>query len=174
MLGEEIIKILNLQPLLEEGGFYRETYRSTENIPKEALPVRYGVSKNFGTAIYYLLTPETRSALHRIPTDEIFHFYLGDPVIMLQLHPDGTSEVTTIGSKIDKGQQLQVIVPKGTWQGSLLKQGGNFALMGVTVSPGFDFSDYESAERASLINAYPDEKDLIIRLTPPFDLSRCI
>ncbi len=168
MLADEVIKILNLKPLREEGGFHRETYRSKENIPKEALPVRYGVSKNFGTAIYYLLTPDTCSALHRIPTDEIFHFYLGDPVIMLQLHGDGTSDVTTIGPKIDSGQQLQVIVPKGTWQGSFLKQGGSFALMGVTVSPGFDFSDYEAGDRECLINAYPDEKQLIIRLTPPF------
>ncbi len=168
MQPEKIIKILDLQPLLEEGGFYRETYRSDENIPKAALPARYGASKTFGTAIYYLLTPDTCSALHRIPTDEIFHFYLGDSVIMLQLHPDGKSEVTTIGSKIDRGQQLQVIVPKGTWQGSFLKQGGNFALMGVTVSPGFDFSDYEAGDRASLINAYPAEKNLITKLTPPF------
>jgi predicted cupin superfamily sugar epimerase len=168
VLAEEIIKIFNLQPLREEGGFYRETYRSVENVPKEALPARYGVSKTFGTAIYYLLTPDTCSALHRIPTDEIFHFYLGDPVIILQLHPDGTSGITTLGPKIEGGQQVQVIVPKGTWQGSFIKHGSNFALMGVTVSPGFDFSDYEAGDRTSLINAYPDEKNLIIRLTPPF------
>ena len=136
-----------------------------EEIPKEALPSRYNKSKPFGTAIYYLLTPDTYSALHRLPTDEIYHFYMGDAVIMLQLHPDGTSELITLGKRIDKGEQLQVIVPKGTWQGSFLKEGGKFALMGTTMAPGFDFSDYEEGERAFLLKKYPEHRDLIIRLT---------
>ena len=108
--AEEIIGILGLKPLPQEGGFYRETYRSIEKVLLEALPDRYRISKSFGTAIYYLLTPDTCSRLHRLPTDETFHFYLGDPVTMLQLHPDGTSQVIVLGPEIDKGEQFQVSV----------------------------------------------------------------
>ncbi len=165
MTPEEIIKILDLQPLPIEGGFYKRTYCSKEMIPKEALPPRYKNSKPFGTAIYYLLTSDTCSLLHRLPTDEIFHFYLGDPVIMLQLHPDGTSEVIILGHAIDKGEKVQVVVPKYTWQGCFLKEGGKFALMGTTMAPGFDSSDYQPGNRNYLIKKYPDKKDLIIRLT---------
>lgn len=167
MLAKEIIKILGLQPLAKEGGFYRETYRSVEKISKESLPARYTISKPFGTAIYYLLTPDTCSVLHRLPTAEIFHFYLGDPVIMLQLHPDRRSEVIILGPEIDKDEQVQVIVPEGIWQGAVLKEGGKFALMGTTMAPGFDFSDYEAGKRASLVQSYPERKDLIFRLTSP-------
>jgi predicted cupin superfamily sugar epimerase len=168
MSAEEIIERFKLEPHPKEGGFYRETYRCDEGIGREALPERYEKGKPFSTAIYYLLTPDTCSALHRLPTDELFHFYLGDPVIMLELHPDGTSEVVVMGQEIDEGQHVQVIVPKGTWQGSILKEGGRFALLGTTVAPGFDFGDYEPGDRASLTGMYPDEENLIARLTPPF------
>lgn len=147
----DLISLLHLQPLPLEGGYYRETYRSEH-----------------GTAIYYLLTPETCSALHRLPQDEIFHFYLGDPVTMLQLHPDGSSQVITVGPEIDKGQQVQVVVPAGVWQGSFLREGGQCALMGTTVAPPFEFSQYEAGDRDALLRQYPSQKDLIARLTPPF------
>ncbi len=160
---DEIINRLDLQPMPEEGGFYRETYRAEEIIPMQGLPSRYKSSKNFCTAIYYLLTPETRSALHRLPTDEIFHFYLGDSVEMLQLFPDGTSKIVALGSKIELGEQLQVIVPRNVWQGTILKKGGKFALMGVTVAPAFDFSDYEAGDN-SLLEKYPDRKKIIEKL----------
>ena len=163
--AEELIRILGLKPLPQEGGFYRETYRSIEKVLLEALPDRYRISKSFGTAIYYLLTPDTCSRLHRLPTDETFHFYLGDPVTMLQLHPDGTSQVIVLGPEIDKGEQFQVTVPRGVWQGSFLKEGGKFALLGTTMAPGFDLSDYEAGERNSLMQRYPDRKALITRLT---------
>jgi predicted cupin superfamily sugar epimerase len=162
------MRLLDLKPLPVEGGFYAQTYRSAEEIPKEALPERYGAPKAFSTAIYYLLTPDTCSALHRLPTDEVFHFYLGDPVQMLQLFPDGTTEVVRIGSALGTDQRPQVIVPASTWQGSCLVDGGNFALMGTTMAPGFDFSDYEGGDRASLIHRYSDQEGLITRLTPPF------
>ncbi len=164
--ADEIIKKFNLKPLPEEGGFYTETYRSPERISKTVLPTRYNSDKSFGTAIYYLLTPDTCSALHRLPTDEIFHFYLGDPVIMLQLLPDGSSKKVTMGHDVEAGQQLQVIVPRGVWQGSFLKEGGNFALLGTTMAPGFDFSDYETGDRKDLIERYSEHKELIVKLTP--------
>jgi predicted cupin superfamily sugar epimerase len=163
--ADEIIKKLNLKPLPMEGGFYTETYRSPEKIPKTVLPNRYSSDKPFGTAIYYLLIPDTRSALHRLPTDEIFHFYLGDPVIMLQLLQDGKSKKVTMGHDIEAGQRLQVIVPRGVWQGSILKEEGRFALLGTTMAPGFDSSDYEIGYRNDLIKRYPKHKDLIMRLT---------
>ena len=148
-----------------EGGYFCQTYRSTEKIALDALPSRYKISKAFGTAIYYLLTPDQRSAMHRLPTDEIFHFYLGDPVTMLQLHPDGSSDVITIGSDIVKGQKPQVLVPRFAWQGSMLIEGGKSALMGTTMAPGFDYSDYEAGDRGELVEKYPDQKDLIVKLT---------
>ena len=165
LTAEEIIKILNLKPLPREGGYYRETYHSKEIIPKDFLPSRYKESKRLSTAIYYLLTQEVFSLLHRLPTDEIFHFYLGDPVTMLNLHPDGTSDLITLGHEIDKNQQTQVIVPKNTWQGCFIKEGGKFALMGTTMSPGFDESDFEAGVQKELVKKYPDREELIIKLT---------
>jgi predicted cupin superfamily sugar epimerase len=165
--ADQLKRLQALEPLEIEGGYYRETYRSDERVPAECLPKRYGRDKSFCTAIYYLLTPETHSRLHRLPTDEIFHFHLGDPVEMLQLHPDGRSEIVVIGPDVAAGQQLQVVVPRGTWQGCRLRAGGSFALMGVTVAPGFDFSDYEPADAEALIQRHPERRELIVKLTAP-------
>jgi predicted cupin superfamily sugar epimerase len=165
MNAERLIEKLGLQPLPEEGGFYREIYRSPELLPASALARRYGADKNLSTAIYYLLTPDTFSALHRLPTDEIYHFYLGDPVTMLQLLSDGRYSLVTLGPDVLNGQQVQSLVPKFVWQGSFLIEGGRFALLGTTMAPGFDFSDFEAGERRSLIAQYAACKDLIVRLT---------
>ena len=167
MNAEEIIKLLRMEPHPEEGGYFVETYKSEEGIPRKALPERYHTRRSFGTAIFYLLTPDTLSELHRLESDEIFHFYLGDPVTMLQLHPDGDSEVVTLGQDIAAGQRLQVVVPRGTWQGALLNEGGEYALLGCTVAPGFEYADYETASRFDLLKEYPEHEELILRLTPP-------
>jgi predicted cupin superfamily sugar epimerase len=163
--AEKLKSLLNLVPLPSEGGYYAETYRSPELIQHECLPARYGGPRNVSTAIYYLLEVNTFSALHRVASDEIFHFYLGDPVEMLQLRPDGSSKVVLIGSDIDKGMVPQAVVPQGVWQGARLVKGGQFALLGSTVSPGFDFADYENGSRNLLIQSYPDCKDMICALT---------
>ncbi|MDD5591327.1 MAG: cupin domain-containing protein [Dehalococcoidales bacterium] len=165
--ADEIIRILDLHPLAEEGGFYRETYRSAENVSLDALPDRYTTSKRFATAIYYLLIPDTCSRLHRLPTDETYHFYFGDPVIMLNLYPGGMSRVIVLGPAIDKGEQVQFTVPRGVWQGSFLKRRGSFALLGTTMAPGFDSTDYEAGERNRLVQEYPGLEEMIVRLTPP-------
>lgn len=165
LTAEEIIRRLDLKPHPEEGGFYRETYRSPESLQGDSLPVRYSSPRSLGTAIYYLLTPNSISALHRLPTDEIFHFYLGDPVEMLWLLPEGTSQMITLGQDIEKGEVLQWVVPMGTWFGSRLKTGGRFALMGTTMAPGFEFADYEPGDRAALIAQYPGQESLILSLT---------
>jgi predicted cupin superfamily sugar epimerase len=163
--AEQVKSLLRLEPHPSEGGYFREIYRSKDNFPADALPERYRGTRSFSTAIYYLLTPDTFSAMHRLKSDEIFHFYMGDPVEMLQLHPDGTGITITIGTDIRAGMQPQVLVPMNIWQGARLKPGGNFALLGTTVSPGFDSNDYEDGGRGYLITLYPRFRSLIINLT---------
>ena len=165
MTAEEIIKKLNLIPHPAEGGFFVEYYRSEEMIKKEALHSRYDGDRAFGTSIYFLLTKDTFSQIHRLKSDEIFHFYMGDPVEMLHLYPGDKSEKIIFGNDIFNNMKLQVIVPKNIWQGARLIDGGEFALMGTTVAPGFEFSDYEDGDRASLIRDFPEYKELITKLT---------
>ncbi len=154
--------MLDLKPLTIEGGFFRETYRSPQQID---LPV-YGAPRSLATAIYYLLTPETFSRMHRVPGEEIFHFYLGDPVEMIQLHADGSGDLIVMGQDIAAGMRLQHVVPGGCWQGARLRMGGRFALMGTTMSPGFDYDDYVTPEGDSLAQRYPEFAELIRALTP--------
>src|SRR5579875_2970417 len=165
----ELIRLLHLQPLPREGGWYRETYRSALQLPVDVLAPSYRAARSAGTAIYYLLTPDTFSALHRLPTEEVFHFYLGDPVEMLQLgpNPEDGGRILTLGSDILAGQQVQIVVPAGVWQGSMLRSGGAFALMGTTMTPGFDFADYEAADRDALSAAFPEFIEYINILCPP-------
>jgi len=164
--AERIIKLYNLKPLPGEGGYYVETYRADEMIEKGSLPNRYEDDKSHSTAIYYMLTADTQSNFHRLPTDEIYHFYIGDPVIMIQLHPDGTTKVVFLGHDLAAGQFVQVVVPKNVWQGSYLLEGGSYALMGTTMAPGFDFSDHEMGDRDILTKLFPMREDIIERLTP--------
>src|SRR5438132_7271473 len=159
-----LIEALELQPLPLEGGYFRETYRSPQRLPSAPPPHRR--DRVLSTAIYYLLTPQCFSALHRLPSDEIFHFYLGSPVQMLQLWPDGEGRVVTLGPDVLAGQSPQVLVPRGVWQGSYLLPGGSYALLGTTMAPGFDFADYEAANCEQLVEAYPSYAELIRRLSP--------
>lgn len=161
--AEDLIRLLGLQPHPKEGGFFRETYRAQESLA--GLPSRYGGPRSASTAIYYLLTPTTFSALHRLQSDEVFHFYLGDPVRMLQLEPDGSGRTIVLGGDLFAGQQPQLVVPRGVWQGSCLEPGGRFALLGCTVAPGFDYADYESGDRQALLAQYPAFAEMIRRLT---------
>ena len=165
MTADEVIRLLGLEPLQGEGGFFAETYRSRGTIDAAALPPGYGGARALSTAIYYLLTPDTFSAMHRLASDEIFHFYLGDPVEMLQLWPDGSHRVVRIGSDLSAGERPQVMVPSGVWQGARLRPGGRLALLGTTVSPGFDYGDYETASRAALLSSHPAATALITSLT---------
>jgi uncharacterized protein len=163
--AEKLKSMLNLVPLSIEGGYFCETYRSSEMISQECLQGRYGGPRTVCTAIYYLLEPNTFSELHRVASDEIFHFYLGDPVEMLQLWPDGSGKQVLIGTDIERGMVPQLVVPHGVWQGVRLVTGGEFALMGCTVSPGFEYADYESGSRSLLSEAYPEHRDMIRALT---------
>ena len=165
--AEDIIRALALEPLAIEGGFFRETYRSREMLSGPQLPPEYPreARRSLATSIYYLLTPETFSEMHRLPTEEIYHVYLGGPVRMLQLIADGSGREVLLGSNVLAGHQPQIIVPAGVWQGSLLEPGVEFALLGTTMTPGFDYADYERGRRSDLLARYPHHGDLITRLT---------
>jgi uncharacterized protein len=162
---EALCALLGLVPHPIEGGFFAETYRSADLLGGDALPAHYRGARAAGTAIYYLLTPETFSAMHRLGSDEIFHFYLGDPVEMLQLAPDGSHRVVVIGPDLEAGQRPQVVVPRGVWQGARLRPGGRLALLGTTVAPGFDYADYETGARAALLASYSAARDIVTALT---------
>jgi hypothetical protein len=165
MTAEEIKQLLNLEAHPREGGYFRQTWKSEEEIPLAALPSRYSATRAAGTVIYYLLEPSTFSEMHRLISDEVFHFYVGDPVEMLQLWPDGSSRVVRLGSDLASGMLPQLVVPKGVWQGSRLAPGGQVALLGCSVSPGFDYADYETGRRSELMREYPESAALIELLT---------
>lgn len=150
---EQIVKKLDLKPH-PEGGFYRETYRAGG---------KFG-DHNHSTAIYFLVTPGNFSALHKLKFDEVWHFYSGGPITIVELTPNGAKK-TVIGTNIEKGEVPQYVVPSGTWFGSYLNEGGKYALVGCTISPGFEFKDFEIGKRAELLKSFPNAKDEIIRLT---------
>lgn len=156
MTAEEIVQLLDLKPH-PEGGFYRETYRSEQTIP--------GLNRAYSTGIYYMLVPGTVSKLHSLMHDEMFHFYLGDPVTWVLLQSNGLVEKVVLGPDIAQGQKLQLLVKAGTWFGGYLNDGGKYGLMGTTVAPGFDFSDFVFGKKEKLLNAFPLMRDEIIRLT---------
>jgi len=148
MTAKEVISLLKLEPLPGEGGFFKETYRSANS-----------------TAIYYLITPETFSKLHRVKDDEVFHFYAGDPVEMIQLKNSGEFKLLSLGSRLARGEQPQVLVKAGTWQGSRLEKGGKWALLGTTVAPPFEFSGFELGNRDKLIAQFPEHAEMIEAFT---------
>ncbi len=162
---EQIRDLLKMQPLPVEGGYFSEAYRSAHTLPKSALPSGYSGDRSLATSIYYLLTPDTFSAMHRLRGDETFHFYLGDPVEMLALKPDGTGEAILLGREINAGMRLQHTVTGGTWQGARVAPGGKYALLGTSMAPGFDPDDFEPAGRAELAGRYPAYAALIYLLT---------
>lgn len=165
----ELKKLLGLEPHPREGGWFRQTWRAQETIAGERMPSRYVLGRDAGraagTAIYYLLEPDSFSEMHRLASDEVFHFYLGDPVEMLQLDPDGKGRKVILGSDVAAGMLPQTVVPHRVWQGSCLVAGGRLALLGCTVSPGFEYADYESGSRADLISRWPDWAEMIRGLT---------
>lgn len=163
--AEALIQLLQLEPHPAEGGFFKETYRSAINIASPDLETKYGSARSASTCIYYLLTEHSFSRMHQLKTDEIFHFYLGDPVEMLMLHPNGHGENQILGPDVLRGQSPQIIVPADSWQGLRLKPGGRMALLGTTVAPGFDFADFSLGNRQSLMNKYPGYSETIFSLT---------
>jgi len=159
MTADEIKDKLGLAAHPVEGGYFRRTYTSAA-----ALELARGV-RAAGSAIYYLLEPGTFSEMHVLDSDEIFHFYLGDPVEMLQLYEDGSSAVFVLGPDLAAGQHVQLMVPAGVWQGTGLLGDGKVALLGCSVTPGFDYADYRNAGAEELIARWPHEAERIRALT---------
>lgn len=164
--ARDVIEKLDLKPLPEEGGYYRETYRgSSAQLPAQLFGIESSSNRTISTAIYYLVVPESFSALHRVKSDEMFHFYSGDPVEMIQIDDSGNLQRFVLGSNIFNGESPQVLVPKGVWQALRLKSGGKWALMGTTVAPGFEFEDFEVGARETMIRAFPQHEADITRFT---------
>lgn len=159
MTAEQIKKLLKLDPHPIEGGHFRQTWVSSGK-----LDLTRG-TRSQGTAIYYLLEQGQFSEMHMLESDELFHFYQGDPVEMLQLYSDGRSEVVVLGQDLEAGQQVQVLVPAGVWQGTRLIGDGKHALLGCTVVPGFDYSDYHNAAFEELAAKWPEQSERIRALT---------
>lgn len=162
--AEYWIKQLDLQPH-PEGGYFRETYRSGETIPNHALPGRFSGNRTFSTCIYYLLNQNQFSAFHRIRQDEIWHFYAGSPLTLHILNPNDSKRTITLGRDPDAGESLQAIVEAGNWFAAAVNDTESYALVGCTVAPGFDFADFELADREQLLEFFPDHRDLIEKYT---------
>jgi uncharacterized protein len=168
LTAEQITQALGLQPLPLEGGLFHQSYRSEEMVPETALPQRYtDRDKSFCTAIYYLLTdqPDSFSAMHRLQTDEVFHFYLGDPLEITLLYPGGEIREVILGRSILQGEWVQFTVPRGVWQGARVRPGGQYSLIGTTMAPGYTDSDFELGSREELLAQYPAAAEQITRLT---------
>jgi len=150
MDAQQVIELLGLQPHPEEGGYFVETWRDTTPVSFDGVH-----STHLHTAIYYLLTGTAISSMHKLPRDEVFHFYAGDPIEQLQLHPDGSHSFHTLGNRLDRGERPQVVVPGGSWQGAILKPGGKWALIGCTMAPGFAYQDYVHGSEDDLAAEWP-------------------
>ena len=157
------IKKLALEPH-PEGGYYRETYRSTESIPRAGLPNRFSAERNFSTAIYFLLESHHRSHFHRIKSDELWHYHAGGPLAIYIIESSQLT-VKVLGPDPDKNESLQHFVPANCWFGAMCLDNNSYTLAGCTVAPGFDFADFELADRSDLLRTFPAHSDIITALT---------
>jgi predicted cupin superfamily sugar epimerase len=157
MTPEELVDHYGLEPIPREGGLFRRTWTGPERAD----------GRPEGTAIVALLVADEYSALHRLPSDEIWHFYLGDPLELLLLGPDGTSRTAVLGPDLRSGQRPQLTVPAGTWMGGRVVAGGAWTFFGCTSTPGFTYEDYEHGEAGYLTARYPAEAERIMALCRP-------
>ncbi|MBN8217658.1 MAG: cupin domain-containing protein [Spirochaetes bacterium] len=161
---EALIRLLGLMPH-PEGGFYRETYRSGGILPRAQLPPGFSGDAPFSTAIYFLLTKDAFSSFHRIRSDELWHFYSGDPLEVHLLSPGTGHRLLELGPELERGQAFQGCVEAGAWFGARVRPGGAWSLVGCTVAPGFRFEDFELARREALARQFPDQRNLVHDLT---------
>ena len=151
-----------------EGGFFRETYRdelTLTGLPERFVGPRFAGPRSASTAIYYLLERGDMSALHRIASDEVWHHYVGGTLTVHVLHADGRHEALRLGTDFAKGERPQAVVPAGAWFGARLEGDDDYALVGCTVAPGFDFQDLEIGTRAGLLAAFPQHAAVVNALT---------
>lgn len=164
MTVDLLVKELNLIPH-PEGGYYKETYRSSLKISSSCLPESFSGDRNIATGIYFLIEKGNFSALHKIKSDETWHFYFGEALDVIEINEEGVLKITSIGSNIPQGEIFQYTVKANTWFGSRVKENGNMSLVGCTVYPGFDFNDFELAKRQELIQLFPHHSKIITELT---------
>ena len=160
---DKFIQHYKLQPH-PEGGWYCQTYKSDEQVPAGALPERFGASRSFSTAIYFLLEKGNFSAFHRIKSDECWHFYAGDVLHIYIIHQNGHLEIISLGNDPEKGQTFQYVVPANCWFASRPAPASEYCFVGCTVFPGFEFDDFELANANELSNAYPQHTAIIKEL----------
>ncbi len=158
------IEKLRLEPH-PEGGYFRQTYRSEVVIAREALPAGFTGARAASTAIYFLLEGRNFSAFHRLRSDEVWHFYAGEPLMVHVIDRAGKYSSIRLGRDLDEGEVPQAVVPAGCWFASHMADWSSFAVVGCTVAPGFDFEDFEMAKREELVARYPQHGVLIERLT---------
>jgi predicted cupin superfamily sugar epimerase len=161
----DVIRLLKLEKHPCEGGWFRETYRSSEKISGSSLPKRYQADRSFATLIFYLISEQAFSTYHRVKSDEIFHYYLGDVAILSIISPEGKLSTIELGSNLEQGNVIQAVVPHGHWQAAFLKPGGRWALLGAGVAPGFDYADFEESSRETMLSQFPQHEPLILQLT---------
>jgi len=159
----QLIQRYGLEPH-PEGGWFKQTYKSNEQITANALPERFSASRAFSTAIYFLLEKGNFSAFHRIKSDECWHFYAGDPLHIYIIEQTGELKIISLGKNHEKGQSFQFVVPANCWFASCPAPGSEYCFVGCTVSPGFEFEDFELADVTELSLVYPRHKSIIIEL----------
>ncbi len=161
---QKIIDRLELQSH-PEGGYFKEVYRSDGSITEENLDEGFSGQRNYATSIYFLLTSESFSAFHRIKQDEIWHFYKGSPIKLHIISDVGIYSNTIIGNDIESGQNPQFVVKAKNWFAAEVIDKEAYTLVGCTVSPGFDFNDFELPERDVLISKFPEHSNIITAFT---------
>lgn len=164
MNSKELIKKLGLTPH-PEGGYFKEVYRSSEIIRADALPERYSTERAVSTSIYFLLESGDFSAFHRLQSDETWHFHTGSPVFIYMITDNGKLIKVELGNSGSESPVFQYTIFKNVWFAAEVKEPGSFTLVGCTVAPGFDFTDFEFADRFTLLEEYPLHKDIIEKLT---------
>ncbi|RUL88809.1 cupin domain-containing protein [Tautonia sociabilis] len=148
-----------------EGGFFSESYRSADQLDAGILGGRYDGPRPVATSIYFLLTSDSFSSLHRLNSDELWYFHAGSPLTVHVIDPEGAYRPIKVGLNLDDGQRPQAVVPAGSWFGATVDEPGGFSLVGCAVAPGFAFADFELADRDQLTRAFPQHAELIARLT---------
>ncbi|MFK7953598.1 MAG: cupin domain-containing protein [Ekhidna sp.] len=162
--AEDLIQKLQLQKH-PEGGYFKEVYRSNEQISKTGLPNRFAGSKSFGTSIYFMLTSDSFSAFHKINQDETWHFYEGSTIELHMINTEGVHSTVLIGSKLEEDNHFQFTVSGNVWFAAKVIESNNYSLVGCTVAPGFDFDDFSLANRNDLISSFPNCAEIIEQFT---------
>ena len=162
--AKEIIEILYLKPH-PEGGYFKENYRSKGVIKNNSLDFEADGERNYSTSIYFLLNENDFSAFHKIRQDEIWHFYAGSTLLLHTINPNGNYNLIRIGNNLENGDFFQFVVPAGTWFASEVENKTSYSFCGCTVSPGFDFRDFEMPSGKTLSKIYPEHQEIIKRLS---------